>query len=131
MLRLSPVLTIGLFWTLHFTSPQAAETQAEPGMAATLGVIPIVSGFYATSQTEVGYLFTATDLVLIGAIFAARGDDASYKSSSEGVYWGALVIANIVDAYFSYRQAQYESRLGATGGLLPDGGWKTALTWNF
>jgi hypothetical protein len=100
-------------------------------MAATLGIIPIASGFYATSKTEVGYLFTAVDLVLIGAIFAARGDDASYKKSSETVYWGALIASNIADAFFSYRQANHENTLSSKGGVLPDGSWNIALTWNY
>jgi hypothetical protein len=47
------------------------------------------------------------------------------------VYWGALIASNIADAFFSYRQANHENPLSAKGGVLPDGSWNIALTWNY
>jgi hypothetical protein len=109
-----------------------APTEGEgvdPFLAATLGLMPFVSGLYVSDRPARGILFSAFDVLLVLGIYTARntasGDPHNVKN-----YFLLMGANNLLDAWLSARYARIPGTPRAM--ILPAAGGVIGMVhWNF
>ncbi len=95
-----------------------------------MGLLPFVSGFYVTEKKDLGLVFTALDLALVGGIYNALTTEMQDKGNVSN-YLIAMGAVNLLDMWLSSRQARadLESRIK----LIPAGpsGYGPHMTFSF
>jgi hypothetical protein len=98
-------------------------------MAATLGFIPFVSGFYITDKPARGILFTAVDVLMVLSMYTARNTPSGNPGNVKG-YFVVMGVNNVLDAFLS---ARYARNPGAPYVMLgtEGAGVSARLHWKF
>ncbi|HKP96229.1 MAG TPA: hypothetical protein VJ385_10765 [Fibrobacteria bacterium] len=106
--------------------PQAAD----PFLAAMLGALPLMSGFYLTSTPQKGAVFTLADAMLIGTIVMIRSDE-NVPPKDASVYFYLLGAVNAADLALSVLQARSDAAARLSVTLNPPDKPGFRLGWRF
>jgi hypothetical protein len=106
------------------------QSDADPFMAAALGVLPLASGFYVTRTPIKGAAFTLADLMLIGAIVQVRSDP-NHNSKDAVIYYWLMAGINVADALLSVLQVQSDAAKRLSININPSDQPGVLLGWRF
>ncbi len=113
-------------WSANTSSDEALR----PYMAATLGIMPLASGLYVTQNPQLGIIFTAFDIAMIGGAFSSQRSNMQKKSNAK-YYWYALGIGNILDMIISYNQLEKEINPQPKVSLTAHGAVNMTFEWHY
>lgn len=109
---------------------QRPKEAGDPFLAAALGALPLVSGFYVSESPVKGAAFTLADLMLIGAIIQIRSDANRPPKDAAPYYW-LLAGVNLADAVLSALQVQSEAAQRLSVNINPTDRPGILLGWRF
>lgn len=105
MKKIITILLLGFLFNPTWSN-ENSTTQPQPSsdrsFAVVLGFLPLASSFYQTPEPMKGVFFTAVDLALLSGIWHSQFS-AQQKSGSSKVYFGLLVLNNLLDAYAGFK----------------------------
>jgi hypothetical protein len=110
--------------------PRPRAEAVDPFLAAMLGAMPLMSGFYLTSSPQKGIVFTLADAMLIGTIIMIRSDK-HIPPKDAAVYFCLLGAVNVADLALSVLQARSDAASRLSVYLDPPDRPGFRLAWRF
>ncbi len=118
-----PILVMG-------ATAKTRKQSSDPFLAAVLGALPLLSGFYLTSEPQKGAAFTLADAVLIGTIVRIRSDKNTPPKDA-AVYYYLLGAVNLADLALSVMQVRADADSRLSVNLNPSDPPGLQLAWRF
>ena len=112
------------------TAAASRSPGSDPFLAAMLGALPLMSGFYLTSAPQKGAAFTLADAVLIGTIVKIRSDK-NIPPKDAAVYYYLLGAVNVADLLLSVMQVRSDAAARLSVNLNPPNQPGFQLAWRF